>query len=185
MSNYAFIDSQNLNVGIRSLGWHLDWRKFRAYLQDEFNCDKAYIFIGYTAGNEDLYTYLQKSGYEIVFRHTLEHDGIVKGNTDAEMVLHTMIELNNYDKAVIVSGDGDFFSLVEYLHKNDKLERLLVPNRKYSAHLRNYDFMITRLDELKKELQYFSQHYLDKKNGVKTDNKPDAAAEAKQTLGGE
>ncbi len=154
VSNYAFIDSQNLNVGIRSLGWHLDWRKFRQFLIDQHNCEKAYIFIGFTPGNEELYTYLQKAGFEVIFRHTLEHDGTVKGNTDAEMVLHTMIEYPNYEKAVIVSGDGDFFSLVEYLHHNDKLARILVPNRKYSAHLRNYDSFVTRLDEMKRELQY-------------------------------
>mgnify|MGYP001393285382 CR=1 FL=1 len=158
MANYAFIDSQNLNVGIRSLGWHLDWRKFRDYLTERHNCEKAFIFIGFTPGNEELYTSLQKAGYEIVFRHTLEHEGVVKGNTDAEMVLHTMIELNNFEKAVIVSGDGDFFSLVEYLHKLDKLERILVPNRKYSAHLRNYDSFITRLDEMKHGLQYKPHH---------------------------
>jgi uncharacterized LabA/DUF88 family protein len=38
--------------------------------------------------------------------------GRVKGNVDAELVLHTMIEYDNYSKAIIISGDGDFFCLV-------------------------------------------------------------------------
>lgn len=29
---YAFIDSQNLNLGVRSLGWKLDFAKFRQYI---------------------------------------------------------------------------------------------------------------------------------------------------------
>lgn len=109
--NYAFIDSQNLNLGVRSLGWKLDWRKFRQYLRNKYNVTKAFTFIGYKAGNEELYTGLQQMGYLVILKPTLElPDGTVKGNVDAELVLHTMIEYKNYQKAIIVSGDGDFRS---------------------------------------------------------------------------
>ena len=36
VNNYAFIDSQNLNLGIQKLGWKLDYRKFRVYLAEKF-----------------------------------------------------------------------------------------------------------------------------------------------------
>ena len=133
-NNYAFIDSQNLNLGIKSLGWKIDWRKLRIFMKDKYSVSKAYLFIGYKLGNESLYSFLQDAGYICVFKPTLELlNGKVKGNVDAELVLHTMIEFNNFDKAVIVSGDGDFYCLVEYLIKNNKLEQLLVPNKNYSA----------------------------------------------------
>ena len=110
---YAFIDSQNLHLGVKSQGWDLDWRKFRQYLRNKYNVVRAYVFIGQLAGNESLYTYLQECGYILVFKPTLElSDGTVKGNVDAELVLHTMIHFNNYDKAIIVTGDGDFHCLV-------------------------------------------------------------------------
>ncbi len=112
LSNYAFIDSQNLNLGIRSQGWKLDFATFRRYLRDKYNVEKAFLFIGYRHGNEKLYTNLQVAGYLLVFKPTLEVDqgkeAFVKGNVDAELVLHTMIEYANYKAAVIVSGDGDF-----------------------------------------------------------------------------
>ena len=54
-NNYAFIDSQNVNLAIREQGWILDWKKFRRYLSDRFSVKKAFIFIGYIAGNESLY----------------------------------------------------------------------------------------------------------------------------------
>ena len=109
MSNYAFIDSQNLNLGIRSQGWKLDWRKFRQYLRNKYNVTKAFIFIGYKPGNEALYTRMQDMGYFLILKPTMELlDGTVKGNVDAELVLHAMIEFKNYQKAIIVSGDGDF-----------------------------------------------------------------------------
>lgn len=49
---YAFIDSQNLNLGVRSQGWKLDWRKFRQYLRNKYNVGKAYLFIGQLAGKD-------------------------------------------------------------------------------------------------------------------------------------
>ena len=128
-NNYAFIDSQNLNLSIRSQGWILDFERFRRYLRDEYNITKAFLFIGYVYENHDLYTNLQKDGYILIFKPTLRlPDGRVKGNVDAELVLHTMIEYKNYDKALIVTGDGDFYCLVDYLMKNDKLLKLMIPN---------------------------------------------------------
>ena len=41
---YAFIDSQNLNLGIKSQGWELDWRKFRQYLRNKYYVSKAYLY---------------------------------------------------------------------------------------------------------------------------------------------
>jgi uncharacterized LabA/DUF88 family protein len=129
-NNYAFIDSQNLNLSIREQGWALDFRKFRRYLQDEYGIAKAFIFIGYVPHNQDLYTNLQKDGYILVFKPTLTlPSGRVKGNVDAELVLHTMIEYRNYHKALIVTGDGDFYCLVDYLIKKGKLLKLMIPNK--------------------------------------------------------
>jgi len=115
-NNYAFIDSQNVNLAIRDQGWILDFRRFRKYLEDKYSITNAFIFIGYIDTNQNLYTSLQKDGYILIFKPTLNlPDGKAKGNVDAELVLHTMIEYSNYDKALIVSGDGDFYCLVDYL----------------------------------------------------------------------
>lgn len=68
--------------------------------------------------NQALYTNLQKDGYILIFKPTLSLPADdVKGNVDAELVLHAMIEYQNYDKALIVTGDGDFYCLVDYLAK--------------------------------------------------------------------
>jgi len=68
-------------------------------------------------------------------------DKTVKGNCDAELVLHSSaVEFENYDKAVIVSGDGDFACLIEFLQQKNKLEMLVVPNEnKYSALLKKFN----------------------------------------------
>ncbi len=156
-SIYAFIDSQNLNLAIRDCGWELDFGRFHIYLKDKYKVTKAFLFIGYVPGNEALYTYLQKLGYILVFKPTLEYkkEGkrYTKGNVDAELVLHAMIEYPNYDKAIIVSGDGDFHCLVEYLERKGKLLHVLIPNsNKYSALLRKFHKYFNYLDNLKNKL---------------------------------
>ena len=137
-NNYAFIDSQNLNLSIRNMGWNLDFKHFRIYLKDKYNVLKAFLFIGYVEGNNDLYKSLQDAGFICIFKPTLKYkDGATKGNCDAELVLQTMIEYANYEKAVIVTGDGDFFCLVKYLIGQKKLESIIIPNRlKFSALLK-------------------------------------------------
>jgi|SRR3989344_2417323 len=154
---YAFIDSQNLNLGVRSQDWKLDWRKFRQYLRNKYHVSKAYLFIGQVAGNESLYTSLQEAGYILIFKPTLERKVgdkvIIKGNVDAELVLHTMIQYKNYDKAIIISGDGDFRCLIEYLVDKNKLLLVLAPNKYYSRLLKPFSKFIVRIDRLRGSLE--------------------------------
>lgn len=171
---YAFIDSQNLNLGIQAMGWKMDWRKFRAFLAKEYDVTKAFMFIGYMVENESMYEQLHDAGYLIVLKPTLdikapvdkEDDGVdsskqkeeakhqVKGNIDADLVLYAMKELPNYDQAIIVSGDGDFFGLAEYLVERHKLRHIMTPNWKYSSLLKPFEQYIERLDMHRRELAY-------------------------------
>lgn len=155
-NNYAFIDSQNLNLSIRNQRWRLDFQKFLKYMQRQYDITKAFVFIGFISQNQDLYTNLQKYGYILIFKPTLRlPSGKVKGNVDAELVLHTMIEYKNYNKALIVTGDGDFFCLVDYLIKKKKLLKLMIPNKKkYSSLYRKLMKHIVFMNNFKKQLKY-------------------------------
>ena len=115
------------------------------------------MFLGYLEKNRALYQSLEKKGYILIFKEISNEHGIVKGNCDAELVLQAMIDYEKYDKALIVSGDGDFACLVRYLKNQEKLEKVLIPNiHKYShllkkaADYKNWWFM----NDLKSELRY-------------------------------
>ncbi|HSW85074.1 MAG TPA: NYN domain-containing protein [Candidatus Saccharimonadales bacterium] len=180
---YAFVDSQNLNLGTQRMGWKLDWRKFRQYLFDKHGVTKAYMFIGYMSENEQLYEYMHELGYLVVLKPTVDvstynepkektiggvessvgltdkpvndkEKPVVKGNVDAELVLYAMKELPNYEMAILVSGDGDFFSLAEYLEEQGKLAHILTPNWQYSSLLKTFDSKILRLDQMRRQLAY-------------------------------
>ena len=177
LGNYAFIDSQNLNLGTQKMGWKMDWKKFREWLRTEYNVEKAFMFIGYMPDFEPLYDQLHSQGYAIVLKPTLEmfhteaseaqkaqkpegkdksdkDKPAVKGNIDADLVLHVMKEQGKYDKAIIVSGDGDFYTLLEYLDEKGKLLHLMTPNWQYSSLLKPFEKYIVRLDQKRQELRY-------------------------------
>ena len=92
---------------------------------------------------------------------------IIKGNVDAELVLHVMVQYKNFDKAIIISGDGDFHCLVEYLDEKNKLLKVLTPTKHYSSLLRKFNNKkyIVRIDMLKKSLEQ-------KKTGIRGRSKP-------------
>lgn len=153
-TTFAFIDSQNLNLGVRSLGWRLDYRKFRRYLTTKYGVTKAFLFIGLVPANRSLYVSLQKMGYILIFKPTMpQPDGSYKGNVDAELVLNAVDTQSNYSSAIIVSGDGDFYCLHEYLENKSKLLRIMVPNKHFSGLLRKFNHRIVRIDMLKQSLE--------------------------------
>jgi uncharacterized LabA/DUF88 family protein len=170
---YAFIDSQNLNLGTQRMGWKMDWRKFRKWLRNEYSVTKAYMFIGYMSENESLYEYMHSLGYLVVLKPTLEihhnqpdskdydpnkdpEKSTVKGNVDTEIVLTALKEMPNYSKAIIVSGDGDFYSLIEYLQQKQHLAYIMAPNWQYSTLLKPFEKYIINLDKHRSVLAYYT-----------------------------
>lgn len=156
-NNYAFIDGQNLHKGIKELGWSLDYRKFRRYLSEKYGVSQAYMVMGFIETNSQLYAALQQHGFILIFKPTLKYkDGKVKGNCDADLVLNAMIKFPEYEKAVIVSGDGDYFCLVKHLNDHRKLRMILVPNENsYSALLKPFaNGQLAGIDVQRAKLEY-------------------------------
>ncbi len=111
--------------------------------------------------NQDLYSALQSYGYVLIFKPTLsDKDGNVKGNVDADLVLQAMIDYEKYDKALIVSSDGDFYCLVKYLYKQEKLKVVISPYVKTCSILlkKTAKEKIIFMDNLQNKLAYKEKH---------------------------
>lgn len=139
-NNYAFIDGQNLHLGTKQDGWSVDLVKFRIYLKEKYHVNDAYYFLGYVnEENQDLYSRLQKAGFIVTFKeHGLGLLAKKKGNVDTDVVFEIMkniIDNKDMNKVILVSGDGDYKKLVEYLINKNKFRKILFPNKKFASSL--------------------------------------------------
>lgn len=162
-NNIAFIDGQNLHIGIMQNKWKIDHNRFRIYLKDKYHISEAYYFLGYIKDEEqDLYNNLQKAGFIVIFKkHSLNLITEKKGNVDTDIVFEAMkniIENKNFDKIVLVSGDGDYKKLVDYLITKNKFKKILFPIKKFASSLykdltiRYYDYL-DNID-IRKKIEY-------------------------------
>ncbi len=102
-NNYAYIDGANLHKGIASLGWRLDYKRFRVWLSEKYGVRTAYLFIGLIPKYKELYKYLQECSFTLVFKEVIyDGDGKPKGNCDADLVVQVMQDAyeNKLDKAL-------------------------------------------------------------------------------------
>ncbi len=138
--NIAFIDGQNLHLGAKDGNWSIDHKKLRIYLRDKYHITEAYYFLGFVSeGYQELYDNLQRAGFILSFReHSSALRGSKKGNVDSDIVFGIMKKLAEnepFGKAFIISGDGDYKKLVDYLIKKERFGKVLFPNRKFASSL--------------------------------------------------
>ena len=157
--NYAFIDGNNLYLGTKAQDINLDYGKLRKYLRNKFDVEKVFLFIGYDPRNTMLYSTLQTHGYILIFKPTVifedeKGNRTMKGNVDAELVLHaSAIEYDRYDQAIIVTSDGDFACLIQYLSKNNKLRKIITPTERYSKLLKPFVADILPIKTIKNKIE--------------------------------
>lgn len=141
-NNFAFIDGQNLYMGMKSdePAWNIDFVKFRKYLERKYNVSRAYYFLGFVIDEKnDLYDKIQEAGFILKFReHNSAMIGKKKGNVDADIIFDVMKKVYKkelFDKIVLVSGDGDYKMLVDFLIEEDRFKKILFPNKKFASSL--------------------------------------------------
>ena len=146
-----YIDGNNLYRGAKELGFEIDYKKFRGWLRQKYNPTNVYIFIGLVPERVKFYEHLQECGFVLIFKQTVSVSGSIKGNCDAELVLKTVSDFytKSFSTCILITGDGDFGCLVEFLKGNDALELVLAPDdKKCSILLRNKNIEITFLNQL-------------------------------------
>lgn len=156
-NNFAYVDGSNLHKGVNDLGWQLDYARFRVWLKEKYSITRAYIFIGLVPKYKDLYTKLQEDGFTLVFKETTyDEDGNVKGNCDADLVLKAVVDYfeRKFNKAVLVSSDGDYACLVKFFQEKKVFYSLVSPSRKCSFLLRKLNIPLVYLDTQKNILKY-------------------------------
>ena len=135
--NYAFIDGQNLYRGTKKNPndpWAIDFYKLRIYLRDKYKVLYAYYHMGFKRDDDNskkLYEELQKAGYIVDWKeHNEKMYSEKKGNIDTDLVFKIMEKIYYKEikgKVILISGDGDYKKLVDFLIREDKFEKILLP----------------------------------------------------------
>jgi uncharacterized LabA/DUF88 family protein len=145
-----YIDGNNLYRSAKELGFEIDYKKFRGWLRQKYTPKNVYLFIGLVPDRIKFYEQLQECGFILIFKQTISVGGVVKGNCDAELVLKTVSDFytKGYDSCILITGDGDFGCLVEFLKENKALYTIISPDeKKCSILLKNKNTEITFLNE--------------------------------------
>jgi len=120
--------------------WKIDLLRFRVYLAQKYKIRTAYYYLGYVNDeHRDLYEQIQSAGFILVFKkHNIALAELKKGNVDSDIIFSIMKRLykkENFEKIILVSGDGDYIQLVDFLIEENKFEKILFPDRKYRSSL--------------------------------------------------
>jgi uncharacterized LabA/DUF88 family protein len=130
-NNVAYIDGANLHNGIKVLPWRFDYGRFRIWLREKYNVEQAYLFLGMIPKYKEMYKKRQEEGYTLVFKEVIyDHNGKPKGNCDADIVVLAMSDAyeKKFERAILISSDGDYAPLVKFLMNRDGIQTIISPH---------------------------------------------------------
>lgn len=134
--SYAFIDANNLILGLKKADIKLDYKNFFRFLKDKYRVEKAFWIVGYRDEFSDIYQQLRNVGFTLLFKKTTKSfKGEIKGNVDVFLTVQSIRSLQKFDRFILVSGDGDFLELIHYMKEQKKEVKILIPFKKHTPSL--------------------------------------------------
>jgi len=122
-----FVDGANMFYAQRKLGWQIDYAKVYQHFTDKKEAYNAFYYTGIKGPKSDN-TFIQKLtflGYTVRTKEVKkirkeEGQTDEKCNLDIEIAIDMFNTADNYDKAIIFSGDSDFERAIELLRSKGK-----------------------------------------------------------------
>ena len=153
---FVFIDASNLWAVQKAKGQFFDLAKLKTFIKTKHAAPqiKAYYYDAYPEqktrdysvdGKFRFYVFLEKALKFVVRKKPLKQimieteQGLVteeKGNMDVEMAIDVVNQINNYDEAVLFSGDSDFLALVRFVRNKGKKVYIYSSRNNVSTELR-------------------------------------------------
>lgn len=122
----VFIDASNIYFSQKTLGWWVDFKKLLEYFKKNSNLYRIAFYGAVNPDNERerrFHDFLEIIGYTVKHKKIKfikdvsdgEHGGHHKGNIDVDLTIDAVHLKDEYDSFILLSGDGDFESLLKYL----------------------------------------------------------------------
>lgn len=117
------MDASNIIYSARAEGWFIDQKKLFKYLKNKFDVSKVFFYFGRDSKNkkqENFLKKLEKFGYTLRVKEIKRYKQKIKANCDVDLTMDVLLQMSKYKRAVVLSGDGDFLPLYQYLEKKRK-----------------------------------------------------------------
>jgi len=137
----AFVDVQNIYMCVKTVFGHtkINYRILRDFLNRDGALVKMVAFTCYDPENRsqvDFMHALALMGYRVVAKPIKRMpDGNIKASMDMEMALEILVSAPYLDEIVLVTGDGDFAPIVDYVARMGKVIKVIGPDRLTSPEL--------------------------------------------------
>lgn len=118
VKTYAFVDASNIIYGARAEGWLIDQKKLFDYLKRKFSVSKAFFYYGKDSKSvkkEKFLKKLEEFGYVLRVKEIRRYGKKSKANCDVDLTMDMLLKIREYQRAIVLSGDGDFAPLLAYL----------------------------------------------------------------------
>jgi uncharacterized LabA/DUF88 family protein len=116
---FVYVDAANIILSAQNHGLDIDSLKLVRHLTDVHRATRVMYFTGNFKSKRREFDVLKTAGVELVYKEIYNEEHKAKANCDVE-IAHRMTKdalLNPPEKIVLVSGDGDFAALCDFVHE--------------------------------------------------------------------
>jgi uncharacterized LabA/DUF88 family protein len=168
LTTYAFVDAANMIYrNTDPIPWKIDLKKLISYLQKRFDVQQTYYFGGVddrNAAQLKLYSKLEEWGYILKLNPVKKFvndrgEWYIKADVDSRMTFEMMRLLPEYDRCIVITGDGDYYWVLQYILEQKQAGRLLASPSKTAKELKQlFSNHFINLDDARTFLEYMPQY---------------------------
>ena len=136
-----FVDGNNLYGAQKELGWTVEFSKLISFASADGQLIDATYFAPTTSKtNPHIASMISRAGFSVISKPAIEDKSsgeVYKANMDIELAANVILSMPIYDKAVLVTGDGDFEYILSILRTHGKLFTIISTKAIASRQLKN------------------------------------------------
>lgn len=157
-----YIDGANMFYAQQKMGWFIDYRKIVDYLKKDYRIVKMNFYIGVKANDQKAQKFnrrLENYGFKIIAKplkkiHLSKNKYIYKANFDVEIAVDLIQDSNNFQTAILFSGDSDFEYVIKRLKQKDKNVIICSSRSALARELMQVASKVILLGNIRKEIEY-------------------------------
>lgn len=164
----VYIDGANMYFAQKKLGWRFDWQKLFDVLINTYAAEEIYYYSGLKTDDLQMKEFLERLrgfGYQIVTKplkkirvgdtdQKSSSPFIFKANFDVEITADMLLMKDDYDVAILFSGDSDFEYVIKKCQSFGKKVIVFGVERGLSQELRKCADEIVMIGSLRERVEY-------------------------------